>query len=176
MAEVKCRYTGGRIDPSHKSHNALGKYPTMHHFVTEMCTIVHISVTKWCIVGYGTVALWDLWYWSISWNSENNRQRKGIMQGDHLCVMCTCYHYQQSYHSFAYIHTSRQKQKGHCFASHIYKLIFLCENCFEIHITLKFIPKGPVDNKPPMVEAIARQLTGGTNSSYIQWITCLPYS
>ena len=27
----------------------------MHHFVTEMCTYVHISVTKWCIVGYELV-------------------------------------------------------------------------------------------------------------------------
>ena len=36
------------------------KYPTMHHFVTEMCTQVHISVTKWWIVGYETGALWDL--------------------------------------------------------------------------------------------------------------------
>ena len=45
--------------PFHKSHNASDKYPTMHHFVTEMCTCVHISVTKWCIVGYGTGALWD---------------------------------------------------------------------------------------------------------------------
>ena len=36
----------GSIDPSHKSHNASDKYPTMHHFVTEMCTHVHISVTK----------------------------------------------------------------------------------------------------------------------------------
>ena len=43
------------IDPSHKSHNASDKYPTMHHFVTEMCTYVHISVTKWCIMGYRTV-------------------------------------------------------------------------------------------------------------------------
>ena len=24
----------------------------MHHFVTEMCTYVHISVAKWCIVRY----------------------------------------------------------------------------------------------------------------------------
>ena len=24
----------------------------MHHFVTEMCTYVHISVTKWSIVGW----------------------------------------------------------------------------------------------------------------------------
>ena len=40
------------IDPSHESHNAPLPYPTMHHVVTEMCTCVHISVTKWCIVGY----------------------------------------------------------------------------------------------------------------------------
>ena len=36
-------------------------YTTMLHFVTEMCTCVHISVTKWCIVGYLSEALWDLW-------------------------------------------------------------------------------------------------------------------
>ena len=37
----------------------------MQHFVTEMCTHVHISVTKYCIVGYDTGALWDLWDRSI---------------------------------------------------------------------------------------------------------------
>ena len=47
-------------NPFYKSHNSLDKYPTMHHFVTEMCTHVHISVTKWCIVGYGIGALWDV--------------------------------------------------------------------------------------------------------------------
>ena len=54
------------IDPSHKSHNASHKYPIMHHFVTEMCTHVHISVTKCCIVGYDTDAFWDLWNGSIN--------------------------------------------------------------------------------------------------------------
>ena len=40
----------------------------MHHFVTEICTRVHISVTKWCILGYLSNALWDLWDGSIdSW-------------------------------------------------------------------------------------------------------------
>ena len=36
------------IDLLHKSHNAPVAYPTMHHFVTGMCThtCVHISVTK----------------------------------------------------------------------------------------------------------------------------------
>ena len=52
-------------DPSHKSHNASDKYPTMHHFVTEMCTHVHISVTKWCNVNIWTGAFWDLWDWFI---------------------------------------------------------------------------------------------------------------
>ena len=40
------------IDQSHKSHNTLDKNPIMHHFITEMCTHVHISARKWCIVGY----------------------------------------------------------------------------------------------------------------------------
>ena len=30
-----------------------------------MYICVHISVTKWCIVGYLSDALWDLWYGSI---------------------------------------------------------------------------------------------------------------
>ena len=45
----------------HKSHNTPVLHPTMHHFITEMCTLVHISVTKWCIVGYMSDAFWDLW-------------------------------------------------------------------------------------------------------------------
>ena len=53
------------INLSHKSHNALVLYPTMHHFVTEMCTCVHISVTKWGIVGYLSDGLWDSWDFSI---------------------------------------------------------------------------------------------------------------
>ena len=48
-------------DPYHKSHNAPVLYPTMHFFVTEMCTCVLISVTTWCIVGCLCDALWDLW-------------------------------------------------------------------------------------------------------------------
>ena len=43
------------------THNAPIPYPTMHQFVTEMCTNVHISVTKWCIMGFLFDALWDLW-------------------------------------------------------------------------------------------------------------------
>ena len=44
---------------SHKSHNASDKYPTMHHFVTEMWTrahfcykMVHCGIWDGCIVGF----------------------------------------------------------------------------------------------------------------------------
>ena len=46
-------FVSNQIDTSHKSKNALDKYPWIHHFVTEMCTHVHIYVTNRCI-------LWDM--------------------------------------------------------------------------------------------------------------------
>ena len=44
------------IDQPHKSHNAPVPYPTMHHS-EQKCA--HFC-SEWCIVGYGTGALWDL--------------------------------------------------------------------------------------------------------------------
>ena len=41
-----------QIDLLHKSHNAPFPYSRTHRFVTETCICAHISVTKWCIVGY----------------------------------------------------------------------------------------------------------------------------
>ena len=35
--------------------------PTVHNLGTEMCTDVHISITKWGMVEYGSGALWDLY-------------------------------------------------------------------------------------------------------------------
>ena len=35
-----------KMDLIHKSHNAPVPYPTMHYFLTEMCTRVHISLAK----------------------------------------------------------------------------------------------------------------------------------
>ena len=62
-------------DLVHKSHNAPIPYPTMHHFVSEMCTCVHISVTKLCIVGYWSNVLWDLWDGSVqylAWSASHS--------------------------------------------------------------------------------------------------------
>ena len=48
------------IDLLHKYHNTPVPWPTIHHFVTEMCPCVHISVTKWCTVRQLCNAWWDL--------------------------------------------------------------------------------------------------------------------
>ena len=46
----------------HESHNESDKYLTMHHFVSEICTQVHISVTNsalldMALVPYGICAI-----------------------------------------------------------------------------------------------------------------------
>ena len=50
------------IHQSHNSHNA----PVWNRNV-------HISVLKWCIVGYETSVLWDLRDWSINWVADLKR-------------------------------------------------------------------------------------------------------
>ena len=50
----KCNFS----EPSHKSHNASGIYPTIQHFVTEMWTFI---LQNGAIEGYGTGSLWDLY-------------------------------------------------------------------------------------------------------------------
>ena len=47
-------------DPCHKSHNALDKYPTLHHFVAEMCTFLLQNGAPWdmVLVHCGICASW----------------------------------------------------------------------------------------------------------------------
>ena len=57
------------IDQSHKSHNACSIRQIYHN--ASFCNRnVHISVTKWCIVGCDTGALWDLCNKSIAIHSQ----------------------------------------------------------------------------------------------------------
>ena len=67
------------IVPSHTSQSASDKCPIMHHFVTKICTRVHISVAKMCIVGYGTDVLRDLPSGSIS-TQESFISRKAALE------------------------------------------------------------------------------------------------
>ena len=55
----------------------------------------------------------------------------------------------------------RLRQTGHCFPHDIFKYIFFNENVWIlIKISLKFVPKGPIDNIPALVQIMARRRTG----------------
>ena len=55
-----------------------------------------------------------------------------------------------------YFNTLRPRQNGRHFADDIFKCIFLHENVWiPIKISLKFVPKGPVNNIPALVQIMA---------------------
>ena len=57
--------------------------------------------------------------------------------------------------------TLRPKQNGRCFADDTFKCIFLNENVrISIKISLKFVPKGPINNIPALVQIMAWHRSG----------------
>ena len=54
------------------------------------------------------------------------------------------------------VNTLRPKQNGRQFPDEIFKYIFLNENVWiSIKISLKFVPKGPINNIPSLVQILA---------------------
>ena len=50
------------------------------------------------------------------------------------------------------LNSSPPGQNGHHFADNIFRCIFMTEKfCILIKISLKFVPKGPIDNNPALV-------------------------
>ena len=61
-----------------------------------------------------------------------------------------------------YFNTLRLRQHGRHFPDDIFKCIFLNENVWtSIQISLKFVPKGPIDNIPALVQIMAWRPPGG---------------
>ena len=59
------------------------------------------------------------------------------------------------------INTLRPRQNGRHFADDTFKPIFLNENIrISINISLKFVPKGPINNIPPLVQIMAWRRPG----------------
>ena len=60
-----------------------------------------------------------------------------------------------------HINTLRPRQNGCCFADDTFKRIFLNENVrISIKISLKFVPKGPINNNPALVQIMAWRRSG----------------
>ena len=64
-------------------------------------------------------------------------------------------------HIIAVINTLRPIQNGRHFADDIFKCIFLNENAWiSLKISLKFVPKGPINNNPALVQIMAWRRSG----------------
>ena len=60
----------------------------------------------------------------------------------------------------AWFNTLRPRQNGRRFADDTFKCIFLNENVrISIKISLKFVPKGPINNNPAVVQIMAWRLS-----------------
>ena len=59
------------------------------------------------------------------------------------------------------VNTSSPKQNGRHFTDDVFKYIFLNEKFgISIQTSLKFVPKGPIDNKSALVQVMAWRRTG----------------
>ena len=64
-------------------------------------------------------------------------------------------------YSNSIIHTFRLWQNGHHFPDDIFKCIFLNKNVLILFkISLKFVPKGPINNIPALVQIMAWRQSG----------------
>ena len=60
-----------------------------------------------------------------------------------------------------YFNSLRPRQNGRHFADAIFKCIFLNENVWiPINISMKFVPKGPINNIPALVQIMAWRCPG----------------
>ena len=75
-----------------------------------------------------------------------------------------------------HINTLRPGQNGRRFADDTFKRIFLNENVkISIKISLKFVPKGPINNNPALVQIMAWRRPGGKPLSEPMMVSLLTH-
>ena len=98
---------------------------TSHHFTSHYITFIFNSISCWFIIHPYYVITCHIFH-----------PVKATIKGPRWCG----------------INTLRPRQNGRHFADDILKCIFLNENVWiPIEISLKFVPKGPIDNIPALV-------------------------
>ena len=111
--------------------------------------------------------LWSVFY---EYFNRNWSCYKGLLMyfGDWLGAERVTIHYQandggvqQCSHTSTGFNTLRPGQNGRHFADDIFKCIFLNKNVWiPIKISLKFVPKGPINNIPALVQIMAWHRSG----------------
>ena len=106
----------------------------------------------------------------------------------HFCLGCYCGGYSQNgrsnlsscdwkyYVIYGGINTLRPRQNGRHFPDNIFKCIFLNENGrISIKISLKFVPKVPINNIPALVQIMAWRRPGDKPLSEQTMVTLLAH-
>ena len=77
------------------------------------------------------------------------------------CTVQVSVHYQTTMRTAALLNTSRLRQNGSHFPDDIFKCIFMNEDVrILIKISLKFVPKDPINNNPALVQIMAWHRSG----------------
>ena len=79
-------------------------------------------------------------------------------------------------HQLGPLNTLRLIQNGHRFADDTFKHIFVNENVrISIKISLKFVPKGPINNNPALVQIMAWRRPGDKPLSELMMVSLLTH-
>ena len=115
------------------------------------------------------IAYWQTWRIdrSLNWQKMPHMSPLWGICGEYFQRNWLCYNQTQLYNttnnwavkkmtlddSLGTINTLRPRQNGHHFPGDIFKWIFLYENVWiSIKISLKFVPNGPINNIPALVQ------------------------
>ena len=91
------------------------------------------------------------WFWQIMCETISHQRSSAIINHGYL----------NSWESLPLINSSPPGQNGRHVADDVFKCIFLNEKfCILIRIALRFVPKGPIDNKSALVQVMAWHPTG----------------
>ena len=79
-------------------------------------------------------------------------------------------------HVITFLNTSRPRQNGRHFADDTFKRIFLKENVrISIKISLKFVPKSPINNIPALFQIMAWRRPGDKPLSEAMMVSLLTH-
>ena len=92
---------------------------------------------------------------SFKHSTEGMHTKKTMSENSEDHYTSNCFQFKWSIHHILYhfiVNTLRPRQNGRRFADDTFKCIFLNENVrISIEISLKFVPKGPINNVPSRV-------------------------
>ena len=115
---------------------------------------------------------WSIYLLSFKWHLQSNSD---FLWWSHIS-------YQYIYrivHMFLFglapFNTLRPRQNDHHFSDNIFRCIFLYENVWiSIKISLKFVPNGPINDKPALVQIMAWRLLGDKPLSEQMMVSLMP--